>query len=124
MADPNVRLAIREARTYIAIVHCGNPGCTAIRGLSAYRNGNMSLNRHNPFVASLSTLVEPASGAPASTVPATAFREAEHPTFLERFESLAAFGQTLGSEPDAPAAELPDQATIEARMRKLYPYYY
>ncbi len=84
----------------------------------------MSLNRHNPFVASLSSLVEPASGAPVSTVPATAIREAEHLTFLERFESLAAFGQTLGAEPDAPAAELPEEATIEARTYQLFPYYY
>ena len=84
----------------------------------------MSLNRHNPFVASLSTLVEPAPGAAVSTVPATVTREAEHPTLLERIESLAAFGQTLGSEPDAPDAELPDQAAIESRVRKLYPYYY
>jgi hypothetical protein len=84
----------------------------------------MSLNRHNPFVAALTTLVEPASGAPVPAVPATAIRDAEHPTFLERFESLAAWGQTLGAEPDAPAGKLPTEATIEARTYQLFPYYY
>lgn len=84
----------------------------------------MSLNRHNPFVAALTTLVEPASGAPVPADPATAIRDAEHPTLLERFESLAAFGQTFGAEPDAPAGELPTEATIKARMYQLFPYYY
>jgi len=84
----------------------------------------MSLNPHNPFVAALTTLVEPASGAPLPAVPATAIREAEHPTFLERFESLAALGQTRGAEPDSSAGELPTEATIEARTYQLFPYYY
>ena len=84
----------------------------------------MSLNRHNPFVAALTTLVEPASGAPVPAGLGTTIREAEHPTLLERFESLAALGQTLGAEPDAPAGELPTEATIEARTYQLFPYYY
>jgi hypothetical protein len=81
----------------------------------------MSLNRHNPFVASLSTLIEP---APATAVETTAAAHAEPATFLERFESWAAFGQSLGSAPDAPAADLPDEATIQARTRQRFPYYY
>ena len=121
MADPNVRLAIREVRTYIAIVHCGNPGCTAIPGLPAHRNGNMSLNRHNPFVAALTTRVEP---MPAAAAQATAAVQADPPTFLERFESWAAFGQALGSAPEVPAGDLPNEATIQARTHQLFPYYY
>ena len=84
----------------------------------------MSLNPHNPFVAALTTLVEPAPGTPMPVVPATAIQEAERPTFLERFESLAAFGQTLGAAPDTSAGELPNEATIKARTYQLYPYYY
>jgi hypothetical protein len=81
----------------------------------------MSLNRHNPFVASLSTLIEP---APATAVETTAAARAEPASFLERFESWAAFAQSLGSAPDAPAADLPDEATIQARTRQRFPYYY
>jgi hypothetical protein len=84
----------------------------------------MSLNRHNPFVASLSTLIEPAPAAPATAVEAAAAAHAKPATFLERFESWAAFGQSLGSAPDAPAADLPDEATIQARTRQRFPYYY
>jgi hypothetical protein len=85
----------------------------------------MSLNRHNPFVASLSSLVEPAPAAPAGPEAHKAdAAEAAHPTMLERFESWAAFGQTLGAEPDKPAAELPDQTAIDVARRKLSPYFY
>jgi hypothetical protein len=84
----------------------------------------MSLNRHNPFVASLSTLIEPAPAAPATPAEATAAAHKEHPTFLERFESWSAFGQSLGAAPDAPAADQPDEATLQARTRRLFPYYY
>jgi len=89
----------------------------------------MSLNRHNPFVASLSSLVEPAPAAPPAPedhnkADAASAADAGHPTMLERFESWAAFGQTLGAEPDKPAAELPDQAAIDAARRKLSPYFY
>lgn len=88
----------------------------------------MSLNRHNPFVASLSSLVEPAPAAPAGPeahkADAASAADAGHPTMLERFESWAAFGQTLGAEPDKPAAELPDQAAIDVARRKLSPYFY
>jgi hypothetical protein len=88
----------------------------------------MSLNRHNPFVASLSSLVEPAPAAPASPEAHKAdtaiAAETGHPTMLERFESWAAFGQTLGAEPDKPAAELPDESAIELARRKLSPYFY
>lgn len=88
----------------------------------------MSLNRRNPFVASLSSLIEPAPAAPVGTeahkADAPSVAEAGHPTMLERFESWAAFGQTLGAEPDKPAAELPDQAAIDVARRKLTPYYY
>ena len=84
----------------------------------------MSLNPHNPFVAALTTLVEPAPGAPVPAGLGTTIREAEHPTLLERFESLAAFGQTFGAAPDTSTGELPDEATIKARTYQLYPYYY
>lgn len=128
MADPNVRLAIRAARTYIAIVHCGNPGRTAIPGLPAHWNGNMSLNRHNPFVAALSTLVEPTPAAPATATQSTGAPKTDQLTFRERLESWAALGPAFGTAPDTPAIELPEEATIEAtieaRVRKLYPYYY
>jgi hypothetical protein len=84
----------------------------------------MSLNRHNPFVASLATLVEPAPGTPVPAVPTAHVGDAQHRTLLERFESLAAFGQTLGAEPDASAGTLPEEAAIEAQTYRLYPYYY
>ena len=88
----------------------------------------MSLNRHNPFVASLSTLVEPAPAAPVTITPSKGARKTEHPTFRERVESWAALGPAFGTAVDTPATELPEEATIEAaieaRVRRLYPYYY
>jgi len=88
----------------------------------------MSLNRHNPFVASLSTLVEPApADTTASPEVATSAgpAEANHPTFIERIENWAAFGQTFGaSAPEAPPATALDEAEIVARAHKLFPYYY
>lgn len=88
----------------------------------------MSLNRHNPFVASLSTLVEPTPAAPATPAQAMGARKTDQLTFRERLESWAALGPAFGTAPDTPAIELPEEATIEAtieaRVRKLYPYYY
>ena len=88
----------------------------------------MSLNRHNPFVASLSTLVEPAPAAPATTIPSLGARKTDHRTFRERVESWAALGPAFGTAPPTSGVELPVEATIEAaiesRVRKLYPYYY
>jgi hypothetical protein len=88
----------------------------------------MNLNRHNPFVAALSTLVEPAPampvGAPVAAPAAPAADPAAHPTLIERIESLAALGQTHGGAPEAPAGELPDAAAIDAQTYRLYPYYY
>ena len=85
----------------------------------------MSLNRHNPFVAALSTLVEP---TPATVTPALGARKTDQLTFRERLESWAAMGPAFGTAPDTPTVELPEdapiEATIEARVRKLYPYYY
>jgi hypothetical protein len=81
----------------------------------------MSLNRHNPFVAALSTLVEP---APSPAVEVAVVRPPEHPTFLERIESWAAYGQSFGSASDVPAGEMPDETTIEVRTHQLFPYYY
>jgi hypothetical protein len=84
----------------------------------------MSLNRHNPFVAALSTLVEPTPAAPAA--PATAAqsmgpRKTEHLTFRAHLESWAALGPEFGTATDTPAAELPEEATTETRVRNLYP---
>jgi len=100
----------------------------------------MSLNRHNPFVAALSTLVEPAPAAPHATMEATAGvamsrapEQAQHPNFVERLKEWAAFGQAPGAAtPNAPAATAPDaqqpwtpeQAENIARARKLFPFYY
>jgi hypothetical protein len=86
----------------------------------------MSLNRHNPFVAALSSLVEPAPAAPSqpAIVPSQGTGDALGAAFLERIESWAALGQTHGGAPDAPSAELPNEATIEARTFQLFPYYY
>ena len=88
----------------------------------------MSLNRHNPFVASLSTLVEPTPAAPATVTQGNVAPKTDHLTFRERLESWAALGPAIGTAPDTPAVELPEEATIEAtieaRVRKLYPYYY
>lgn len=88
----------------------------------------MSLNRHNPFVASLSTLVEPAPAAPATATQSMGAIKTDHLTFRERLESWAALGPAFGTAPATPAVELPEEATIEsaieARVRKLYPYYY
>ena len=82
----------------------------------------MSLNRHNPFVASLASLVEPAPAAPAPT-PAAA-ESAAPVTFLERIEDWAAHGQTHAGAPEAPSDPITDEAAIEVRTFKLFPYYY
>jgi hypothetical protein len=88
----------------------------------------MSLNRNNPFVASLSTLVEPFTPESATSVqtPAGAAGGAEphHATLLERFESWAALGQTLGRAPDASSESPLDEAAVQLRRRQLAPYYY
>jgi hypothetical protein len=88
----------------------------------------MSLNRHNPFVASLSTLVEPAPAAPVIINPPMGARKTAHPTFRERVESWAALGPAFGIAPATPVVEPSEAATIEAaieaRVRRLYPYYY
>ena len=87
----------------------------------------MSLNRHNPFVAALASLVEPAPAMPAGPqCPATdaaVICKAARPSFLERLESWVASCQTADAAMEAPACELPDQATIEARARRLIQYY-
>jgi len=86
----------------------------------------MSLNRHNPFVAALSSLVEPAPAMPVGApIPAPeAAGAAAHPTLIARIEALAALGQTHGGAPEHASGELPDEAAIDAQTFRLYPYYY
>jgi hypothetical protein len=85
----------------------------------------MNLNRHNPFVAALSSLVEPAPATPVNApIPAPEAGAAAHPTLIERIEALAALGQTHGGAPEHASGELPDEAAIDAQTYRLYPYYY
>jgi len=86
----------------------------------------MNLNRHNPFVVALATLVEPAVAspvAPQSGANGTAAATRHRATLLERFESLAGLGKALGGSSDAAPCELPDEATILARRRQRFPYF-
>ena len=85
----------------------------------------MSLNRHNPFVAALSSLVEPAPAMPVGApIPAPEAAVAAQPTLIARIEALAAMGQTHGGAPEEASGELPDEAAIDAQTFRLYPYYY